>query len=140
MAKLIMVFNDTQEILALFKEILTEEGYEVSLHSYSNRDLEQVKKVKPDLIISDHPPSSEMEKQAWQFLQKLRMTRDTENIPVILCTTSIKLAIEAEGHLTEKGIRVVFKPFNIDDLLSAVKDCIGKADSPEEGPLNPSSN
>ena len=33
MAKLIMVVNDTQEILDMFRELLTSEGYEVSLHA-----------------------------------------------------------------------------------------------------------
>lgn len=140
MPKLIMVVNDTQEILMLFQEILEGEGYEVSLHSYSNRDLEEVKKVKPDLIISDHPPIADKEKQGWQFIQKLRMSRETELIPIILCTTSVKMAEEAEGHLTEKGVTVVLKPFNIDELLAAVEAMIGTADSPETGPLNPQLN
>ncbi len=33
MAKLIMVVNDTEEILDLFRELLTSEGYDVSLHA-----------------------------------------------------------------------------------------------------------
>ncbi len=39
MPKLIMVVNDTEEILDLFREILTGEGYEVSLHAYGKREI-----------------------------------------------------------------------------------------------------
>lgn len=39
MPKCIMVIDDTQEILELFELILGEAGYDVSLHSYSTRDM-----------------------------------------------------------------------------------------------------
>ncbi len=125
MAKKILVINDTQEILQLFAEILTGEGYEVQLHSYSTRDIEVVKRAAPELIISDHPPTDE--KQAWQFLQKLKMTRETANIPVVLCTTNSRIIMEGEGHLAAKGVIVVLKPFDIEDLLDAVATQIGKS-------------
>src|SRR5215212_10834226 len=117
MPKHIMVINDTQEILQLFDEILTGEGYEVSLHAYGTRDIDLVKSVNPDLIISDHIPTQE--KQGWQFLQKLKMTPETVSIPVIICTTSYNIAMENAGFLASKGIMVVLKPFNIDELLLA---------------------
>ena len=126
MPKKILVINDTQEILQLFEEILTGEGYEVVLHSYSTRDVELVKRVLPDLIISDHPPVDE--KQAWQFLQKVKMTRETSHIPIVLCTTNSKVVADGEGHLAAKGVLVVLKPFDIDDLLGAVQAQIGRAD------------
>lgn len=133
MPKKILVINDTQEILQLFADILIGEGYEVALHSYSTRDIELVRKVSPDLIISDHPPTDE--KQAWQFLQKLKMTRETARIPVVLCTTNSKTIIEGEGHLAAKGVIVVLKPFDIDDLLDAVNTQIGKSWQGDEAGL-----
>jgi DNA-binding response OmpR family regulator len=131
--KKILVINDTQEILQLFADILTAEGYEVALHSYSTRDIDLVKRVAPDLIISDHPPTDE--KQAWQFLQKLKMVRETAAIPVVLCTTNSKTVIEGEGHLAAKGVIVVLKPFDIEDLLNAVEAQIGKAGDGDEAGL-----
>ena len=80
-----MVINDTQEILELFHDILTGEGYSVSSHAYSTRDLDDVKRIGPTLIISDHPPMRE--DQGSQLLQKLKMNRDTATIPLIICTT-----------------------------------------------------
>ena len=60
------------------------------------------------------------EAYGWQLLQKLKMDRDTEHIPVIVCSAAVKQLRELEGWLTEKGVGVVFKPFNIDDLVFAV--------------------
>ena len=114
----IMVVNDSREILELFEEILTEEGYEVDLYSYGLHDLLEVKQSKPDMIILDYLIGDEA--YGWQLLQKLKMDRDTEHIPVIVCSAAVKQLRELEGWLTEKGVGVVFKPFNIDDLVFAV--------------------
>jgi PleD family two-component response regulator len=37
--KLIMIIDQTEEILDLFRQILSEEGYEVSLHYHSQQSL-----------------------------------------------------------------------------------------------------
>ncbi len=115
----IMVVNDSREILELFEEILTEEGYEVDLYSYGLHDLIEVKESAPDLIILDYLIGDEG--YGWQLLQKLKMDRDTEHLPVIVCSAAVKQLRELEGWLAEKGVGVVFKPFNIDDLLLAVR-------------------
>ncbi len=133
--KHIMVINDTQEILQLFHDLLTPEGYSVSLHTYSMRELDDVRREKPDLIISDHPPFREEE--GWQFLQKLKMSPDVAHIPVVLCTTNIKWLRSNidEGWLATKRIAVLPKPFDVDELFQEIRAMIGTADQPEPGPL-----
>lgn len=118
----IMVFNDAQEVLDLFRELLTNEGYQVTLYSYGQNDIQRVEESQPELLILDYLPGEE--KVGWQLLQKLKMKRSTENIPIIICTTQWKLAQDIEGYMLSKGILVVYKPFNIDDLLIAVKKAI----------------
>jgi DNA-binding response OmpR family regulator len=125
MSKHVLVINDTQAILELLRVILEEEaGYHATIHSYSTRDLPTVKEVRPDLIISDHVPTDET--NGWQFLQKLKMDRETEHIPLIICTTMPHLVAQNEGWLLEKGIVVVAKPFTIDELLAAVRQQLGE--------------
>jgi len=126
----VMVVNDTQEILELFQDILEEEGFGVALYSYAFRDLDEVQRVAPDLVILDFLIGGEA--QGWQMLQKLKMCRTTEHIPVIVCTAAIQMARELEGHLTAKGIGLVLKPFDIDDLLAAVHVALEKF-SPSAG-------
>ena len=122
MSLCIMVVNDTQEILDLFREILTDEGYEVALYSYAIQDLDEIERVKPDLIILDY--IFNQEQIGWQMLQKLKMRRSTESIPVIVCTAAVRQAHEMEGYLQSKGIGLVLKPFHIDDLLRAVRTAL----------------
>jgi len=115
----ILVVNDTQEILDLFREILEEEGYRVSVYSYAFRDLDEIKTQRPDLLILDFIIGGEA--HGWQLLQKLKLDRATATLPVIVCTAAVQLARELEGHLKEKGVAVVLKPFDIDDLVQEVE-------------------
>lgn len=117
--KHIMVINDTEEILELFRQILHEEaGYDVTLASYEPQLLPHIKEAKPDLIISDHVFGEE--KAGWQLIQKLKMDRETAHIAAIVCSGAVKELREIEGYLTMKNIGVLYKPFDIDELLNLV--------------------
>jgi DNA-binding response OmpR family regulator len=122
MATRIMVVNDTQEILQLFREILTDEGYEVILYSFAIQDLAEIERGKPDLIILDYMFGEEQ--VGWQLLQKLKMSRTTASIPVIVCTAAVQKVREMEGYLQSKGVGLVLKPFDIDDLLRAIEQAL----------------
>lgn len=120
MPKHIVVINDTEEILELFRVILHEEaGYEVTLMSFHPQILGQILEMTPDLIISDHVFGEE--KIGWQFIQKLKMTRETADIPVIVCSAAVKELKEMEGYLISKNVGVLYKPFDIDELLALVE-------------------
>ncbi|MGH2534713.1 MAG: response regulator [Thermomicrobiales bacterium] len=119
----ILVVNDSEEILELFRDLLEEEGYRVSLYSYALRDLNEVKQIEPDLMILDFLIGGE--EWGWQFLQKLRFDRQTASIPVIVCTAAVDLVRELQGHLTEKQVSVILKPFDIDDVLLQVASALG---------------
>jgi CheY-like chemotaxis protein len=115
----IMAVNDTQEILQLFREILTDEGYEAILYSYAIQDLDEIERVRPDLIILDY--MFDEEQIGWQLLQKLKMYRPTASIPVVICTAAVQKVREMEGYLQSKGVGLILKPFDIDDLLRAIE-------------------
>ncbi len=135
MPKLIMVVNDTQEILDMFRDLLAEEGYEVSLHAYGKREIQEVIRIAPDLIISDWPPL-EREMYGWQFLQMLKMNRTTARIPVVVCTTNLRAIQDNQAWMASKGIRVVSKPFDVDELYMAIKSMIGQPNEPGTGPTS----
>jgi DNA-binding response OmpR family regulator len=126
----IMVINDTQEILTLFRDLLTDEGYEVVLYSSAIHDMQEIERVAPDLIILDFIFGNE--NMGFQMLQKLKMRRATERIPVIICTAALQIVREMEGYLQSKGVQVVLKPFNIDDLLEAVRRNLDTASHPAQ--------
>lgn len=114
-----MVINDATEILDLLREILESEGFDVVTYSYALRDLNDVKEVRPDLIILDYLIGAE--DFGWQFLQKLHLDPETARIPVVICTAAVSIVRELEGHLHAKGVGIVLKPFDIDDLLNEIQ-------------------
>ncbi len=117
--KRVLVVNDTQEILELFDDILGEMGLEVVQMTYAPRELERVHEVKADLVVLDLV-FGEREVLGWQLLQKMRMDRQLQNLPVVLCTAALNTVQELQGYLTEQNVVVVLKPFNVSQLEEAV--------------------
>jgi CheY-like chemotaxis protein len=124
MAKLIMVVNDSTEMLDLFKALLTDEGYKVSLQSHAVHDLEAIKEVKPDLLIVDQLIGKGS--LGWELIQKMKMDSSTADIPIVVCTAAINVVKEIQARLTEKNIVVVLKPFDISEFITAVKVALGE--------------
>jgi CheY-like chemotaxis protein len=122
--KHILVVNDTEEILDLFREIIEAMGHRVTGWSFSPDDLAKVTEIRPDLIILDLLMGP-TELQGWQLLQKLRMHRPTERIPVLVCSAATNWVREQEGWLAANGVKVVLKPFRVDDLEKAIVKAFG---------------
>lgn len=118
-----LVVNDTQEILELFQDILEGMGFECVLMSYAPRELDRVREARPDIIVLDFL-MGDRELLGWQLLQKLKMDRRLDSIPIVVCTGAVKAVEEAQGYLTEQGVMVVLKPFNVDQLEDAVRSAM----------------
>jgi len=115
----ILVVNDTEEILDLFRDILEGMGHRMTAWSYSPDDLAKVTEIKPDLIVLDLMLGP-TELQGWALLQKVRMSRETEDIPVVVCTAATNWVREQEGWLAANAVKVVLKPFKIEHLEHAI--------------------
>jgi CheY-like chemotaxis protein len=116
----ILVVNDTEEIIELFRDIIEGMGHKMTAMSFAPDDLAQVTDIKPDLVILDLVFNTGSEGQGWQLVQKLRMSKATEDLPVILCTAATEQVREQEGWLISRGVKVVPKPFTVDDLEAAI--------------------
>ncbi len=117
-SKHIMVVNDTEEIIELFRDILEGMGHRVTATTYAPDELKEIIGHEPDLVILDLVIGGE--KVGWQLAQKMRMARETESIPIVICTAATEQVREQEGWLTAQAIKVVLKPFTIDELEVAV--------------------
>jgi CheY-like chemotaxis protein len=122
-----LVVNDTQEILELFEDILDGLGYESVLMSYAPRELDRIRDAEPDLIVLDFL-MGDRELLGWQLLQKLKMDRRMDSIPVVVCTAAVNAVEEQQGYLTEQGVTIVLKPFMVDQFEEAVRSAM------EQGP------
>lgn len=114
----ILCVNHSTDILELLRTLLEAEHFRVSTLTSLKHDLDTIVALKPDAITVDYMwTASDNE---WVFLTMMTMDPRTRDIPVILCTGAVAQAREIEPHLAELGIRVVLKPFNIEDLIGAV--------------------
>jgi DNA-binding response OmpR family regulator len=86
------------------------------------QQVKEIEHIKPDLIILDLVLGDE--KTGMQMLQMLKMQRSTAAIPVLVCTAALQIVREQEGYLVSQGVHVVYKPFDIDDLLTNVKQLL----------------
>jgi two-component system, OmpR family, response regulator VicR len=118
----ILVINDTQEILDLMQELLEEEGYRVTT-SLALLDIAKVRAISPDIIVQDLLFEGTQE-LGWKFLTLVRLDPELARIPLILCTAAVRTVNEPEmaEQLDRQGIRVVLKPFTIEDLLTSLDE------------------
>ncbi len=127
----ILVINDTQELLEMFRLLLEQEGYEVILSGMPILKVGEVEAIQPDLIILDIVFGDR--KTGWQMLQMLKMQRSTARIPIVVCTAALHEVQEQEGYLISQNVRVIYKPFDIDALLTLIEQALGSSErqSPE---------
>jgi CheY-like chemotaxis protein len=117
----IFVVNDEQAILTLFEELLEEEGYEVDVDNFRTSTesvFDRVLVAKPDMVIMDFLIGDEA--MGWQLLQMMKLTRETKDIPVVVCSAAVKILRDLLPHLQTMKVQVVLKPFDIDHLLSVI--------------------
>jgi CheY-like chemotaxis protein len=106
----------------MFRKILESEDCEVFLQLFLNSDLRDVRRIQPDLIILDYYVGREG--VGWEFLQLLKMEDVTSAVPVLVCTTAIKLAQEIAPYLATKRVSILRKPFESRDLVNAVQSAL----------------
>lgn len=119
----ILVLNTSEAFLQLMQDLLTEEGYRVSIDTKVGQTTDDVIALGPDLVIVDFVWVSDQ--SGWVFLQLLKLDPRTSNIPAILCTAGVQEAENLRPHLEDKGIRIVFKPFDLQDILEAIASQLG---------------
>jgi CheY-like chemotaxis protein len=119
----IMVVNDSMEFLQLMEELLSDEGYEVTLVETGAGTRTAARQVRPDLLILDVrlPDMS-----GFEVLNLLRLDPETQSIPVLLCTAAVRDVQAQAPVLEERGVPVLFKPFDLEDLLRAIQDTLGE--------------
>ncbi len=121
----ILAVNDSDEVLTIFRLLLEEEGYRVTTQKYMFKDMDAIRELKPDLIILDYMWAGD--DGGWSMLQMLRMDRTTAKTPIVLCTGAKKEVADLGDRLTHQNVRVVLKPFDIDELIGVIAEALSPA-------------
>ncbi len=112
----LLVVDDDPSVLQLFAEIFTDEGYRVTAMPAAPSTAE-VARLTPDLVVMDHRLHGE---SGWQALRRLATNPATAAIPAILCTADYDVVNQLLDEPSMTGVTPVRKPFDLDDLLTAV--------------------
>lgn len=120
----LVVINDDTPFLQLMEALLEgEEGYDVSVRKEWEQAYEFVKQQRPDLVILDIVMNNE--ERGWNILNLLTLDPETRPIPVIVCSAAVQSLQQHAPMLDRHGIRALPKPFDLEDLLSAVEETLG---------------
>lgn len=119
----ILCVNHSPEILSLLRDLLEEEGFRVTTQTHTDKDLDRIAGLDPDLITLDYMWSTVDDD--WSLLQLLKLDRRTRMIPIILCTGAIREVEALAEYLQTMDVSVVFKPFDINRLVAAVHEALG---------------
>jgi DNA-binding response OmpR family regulator len=122
MSARLLVLNDDEFILNLYKLLFEEQGYTLHLARIAFEDVRDIEDLHPDLIILDIKLGIHYE--GFSMLQQMRMYPPTKDIPVIICTAALNMVTEQESTLRAKGIPVIYKPFSLEEILTAVRSAL----------------
>jgi len=120
----VLAINDDPAILRVYAEILTDEGYLVSIDIVPPTDLSPVHTVNPDLIVLDLIVGHQDRGTA--FLELLRGDPTTATIPVVVCSADTRRLDELADQLRVWDCGVVRKPFDIEVFTEAVRVGLAK--------------
>jgi DNA-binding NtrC family response regulator len=112
----LLAYEDDASIAELFRDILTEEGYEVFMAVTLPNALAILSHHPIDLIIADLEPGPYSD-TSWEGVRRLR--RAAPNIPMIVCTGHHE-AVKVPPEQEDIGATLL-KPFELDHLLELVR-------------------
>ena len=108
MQKTILIYDDDLEILTVCKAILGFENYRVETLANCENIIEDIKRIKPDIILMDlWIPKSGGE----NAINIMHENEETKDVPVILFSANKR--INANGYLK--------KPFDISEFRKTIE-------------------
>lgn len=119
MPKKILVLDDDNDILEILSFLLVEEGYEIMTVNCGDNVFADINAFKPDLLLMDVMLAG---LDGRSICKKIKQTKLTSSLPVILISGTHDLA----ASLNQPGAPNDFiaKPFDIEDLLAKITQCL----------------
>ncbi len=125
MAKKILIMDDDPTIADLLKEALSDEGYETYMTTQSLRFYDNVREHNPDLVLLDIMMPYLDGRDELKLMGMDMASGRLRRIPVILVTAYLD-AYKEEEEFRESGVvQIVYKPFDLDKLVTLVHEAIG---------------
>jgi len=123
---LIIVVNDDTAFLQLMEQLLEDEGYEAEVMKSTKNALEHIKERRPALIVLDVRINNE--EAGLLLLDLITLDPETRSIPVVIASANLQALAGREDELASKGMYVIAKPFDIDDLAALIRNALWRAE------------
>ena len=123
--KHVFAINGSIEFLNVIRELFQEEAYNVTTTNFVPSSFEQIAAAQPDVLMVDVAVG---ESAGWELLEQLHTEAATSGIPVLVLSTSPRLLEKAQEQAERYGThRYLDKPFDVDALLTRIREMIGTA-------------
>jgi CheY-like chemotaxis protein len=110
----ILVVDDDESIRQIVRLCLSDEGYDVFEAANGQAALDVVDEFQPSLILLDlRMPVMD----GWEFARQYRRTPGT-HAPIVAFVAALNVAQECADL---ESVGILSKPFDLDDLLAAVR-------------------
>jgi DNA-binding response OmpR family regulator len=116
----IAVVNDHAEFLAMVERVLESIGpYEVFTYRDAETSLAEIRAIRPNLILVDIVTASVP--SGWELALLAGADQELGPVPIVVTSPSVPGLGQRVDELREiAGIRVLSKPFTVDELHDAV--------------------
>ncbi|MDR6940985.1 response regulator [Mucilaginibacter pocheonensis] len=121
MPKKILILDDSEDILAVMKEALEMDGYEVQGLNYTDDICKAAISYNADMVILDFILFGI---NGGELCHMLKTTPATAHIPVIMVSAYPRV-LESLGNYGSDAF--IAKPFNLSDISDTIKSCFLKA-------------
>jgi DNA-binding response OmpR family regulator len=118
MAQRVFVVDDLPDFLELMEDVLSLEGYAVRTFPSATEAARAARDNAPNLIITDLRLGAE---SGFDLVETLRADPATSDVPILLCTAATMDIEEQAGMVEGAGVSVLYKPFEMGDLLARVR-------------------
>lgn len=123
---LILIADDSDDLVTELEHALRKLGHEVRAVSDGTSLVEEARRIKPDLVISDLMMPRATGLSAYQAL---RADPSLPRMPFLFITGASE-ALARQSLPPESGVRLLIKPLGLDDIRRAVLELL--APSPSE--------
>ncbi len=121
----IFAVNGSPDLLDIFRMLFQSHDYNVTTTNFVPQTFEQIVALRPSILLIDLAYG---EQAGWELLERLQGEARTHKIPVVVLSTNKSSLERVEADPARYGGDCLLaKPFDIDELLAAVRSLIGPA-------------
>jgi len=128
----ILLIDDEPELLYALSVRLMAAGFSCDTAGDGKIGLAKIRQHAPDLVVADLLMP---EMDGYELVRRLKADPGTASIPVVVLTAVPERALAQRAEELRGVTRVIYKPFDSAELLSAVRDILSQpsAGGPRDG-------